>query len=181
MRTGNRTGQAGFAYIWLLFVVALLGVGAALSASLYSLDVRRDKEAELIRIGHEYRDALRSYYDTSPGPKKFPPSLDDLLRDPRFPGVKRHLRRIYPDPITNKSDWGVVRVGAEIVGIHSLSDAQPLKIANFDPDDQEFAGKTKYSEWVFVVRSPLTGEAAAKAPVAETSGLAGQGNPPPGR
>jgi hypothetical protein len=40
-------------------------------------------------------------------------------------------------------------VGGGVVGVHSLSEAQPLKSANFSGADREFEGKLHYSEWVF--------------------------------
>jgi len=80
-------------------------------------------------------------------------SFEDLVLDPRAPDVRRHLRRIYVDPITGKDGWGIVRApDGGIMGVHSLSDATPLKSASFAPADRSFEGMTRYSAWQFVYR-----------------------------
>ncbi len=145
-----RPPQAGFTYLWTLFAVAFIGIGMMLATELWSTSARRDREAELIRTGREFRDAIGRYYEASQGAvKQYPPSLDDLLKDPRHPGVRRHLRKVRADPITGKAEWGVVRVGGRIVGVHSLSQETPLKNANFEPAEAGFQGRRKLSEWVF--------------------------------
>jgi hypothetical protein len=42
-----------------------------------------------------------------------------------------------------------------IAGVHSLSEAPPLKSAGFAVRDKEFEEKTKYSDWKFIY-SPAT-------------------------
>jgi hypothetical protein len=77
--------------------------------------------------------------------------LEHLLKDPRHPGTQRYLRRIYRDPVTGGEEWGLVRgAGGEILGVHSLSEEPPLKQGNFSLADRDFAGKTKYADWVFM-------------------------------
>lgn len=140
----------GFAYLWTLMVVAMIGLGLAVAADMYSVSVRRDKEKELIFAGRQIREAIGRYYESAPGAaKQYPPSLDHLLKDPRTPGVRRHLRRIYSDPVTGEAEWGLVIVAGRVVGVHSLSQDKPIKVANFEPAEAAFAGKEKYSEWVF--------------------------------
>lgn len=39
-----------------------------------------------------------------------------------------------------------------IVGVHSLSEATPIKSGNFGYGDESFEGKAKYSDWVFAYR-----------------------------
>lgn len=175
---GNRsskTGQAGVSCLWVLITVALLALASALAGTIYAVEAKREREAELLRIGREFRAALPSYYKASPGNKQFPKTLQDLIRDPRYPGGKRHLRRIYADPIVGGAEWGEVRVGDRILGVHSLSDLTPLKIGDFEPDEAAFEGKQKYSEWTFVAipeTSPMaaTPPRAALPPVVERPG-----------
>lgn len=161
-------------YLWVLVAVALLAIGSALSGTMYATDLKRERENELLRIGREFRAALTAYYEAVPGAKKYPPTLDELLRDPRFPSVKRHLRRVYVDPMTGKAEWGVVRVGDQIVGIHSLSDAAPLKVGNFEPDEADFTGKAKYSDWKFLALPPTPPDeikrTEAAAPFGQSAG-----------
>ncbi len=150
--------QAGFAYLWTLLLVAFLGVGSMVGAELYATSARRDKERELLFIGHSFRAALQRYVDSaSAGPKggQYPPSLEELLRDSRQPGIKRHLRELYRDPMTGKAEWGLILQAGRIVGIHSLSEQTPIKQANFDDADGSFKDKQRYSEWRFTYPADL--------------------------
>lgn len=164
-RIARATG--GFAYIWTLMLVALMGTALAIGGELFATAARRDKEAQLLFIGHEFRQALGRYLQAqgSGGMAQYPSSLDELLQDPRFPGAKRHLRRLYADPITGKPEWGLVRQQGRIVGIHSLSEQRPIKQGNFLDDDRGFNGKGRYADWVFTYPSDLhTGPQAAPPP-----------------
>jgi type II secretory pathway pseudopilin PulG len=115
---------------------------------------RRDKEAELLFVGDQYRRAIASYYNTLPpgGVRTLPQSLDALLVDQRFPQPIHHLRRLYPDPMTGKPDWQLVRSTAGIAGVHSRSDHLPLKRVGFPALYPHFADREHYSDWTFAVR-----------------------------
>ncbi|MEO8164568.1 MAG: type II secretion system protein, partial [Betaproteobacteria bacterium] len=57
----------------------------------------------------------------------------------------------YVDPITNKLDWGIVRaIDGGIMGVHSLSHKEPIKIDNFAGANRDLAGKTRYADWQFI-------------------------------
>lgn len=141
----------GFTYIGLLFVVALIGVALALAGETWSVRVKREREAELLFAGDQLRRALDSYRAATPGRAQFPQSLDELLEDKRFPTIRRHLRRIYIDPMTGRPEWGLVKAGERIIGVHSLSTDAPLKRSNFSARDTNFAGAKEYRDWRFVV------------------------------
>lgn len=150
----NQSRHDGFTYLGLLIFIAILAVTSAASVKVGALVQRRAAEEELLAIGHEMRIALISYANATPaGQMKQPTSLQDLLKDPRFPNPRRHLRRIYPDPITGTVDWGYLYAanGRGIIGIHSLSLATPIKLAQFDSEFAGFEGKTSYAEWLFFV------------------------------
>lgn len=142
----------GFAYLWTLMLIAMLGAGLAAAGASYHFAMQRERERELLFIGREFREAIRSYYQSSGmvSQKEYPLRLEDLLKDPRQPGVKRHLRRIYRDPMTGKAEWGLVYVAGRIVGIHSLSTKEPIKQDGFERDEQSFRNKMEYREWRFV-------------------------------
>jgi type II secretory pathway pseudopilin PulG len=145
-----RKPQRGFTYLGLLFLVAVIGVGLAAGGLVWHTAVQREREHELLFAGEQYRRAIKSYYDASPGAKQYPRSLDDLLLDPRFPNVRRHLRRIYPDPMTGGKDWEPVSApDGAILGVHSRSKAKPLKSAGFKPELAAFAQAQSYAGWVF--------------------------------
>lgn len=146
---GARRGCAGFAYLSILFVVALMGGGLSLASEVWHTSVRREKEAELLHVGGEVRKAIERYYLA--GPRQYPRELADLVKDPRQPGTVRHLRRIYRDPITGEANWGLVRApDGGVAGVHSLSEDAPLKTAGFRLQEQGFEKAVTYADWKFV-------------------------------
>jgi hypothetical protein len=105
---------------------------------------------QLLQAGTEIQRALKQYRDSSPGAQRYPMKLEELLEDRRQLTTRRYLRRLYRDPMTGNTDWGLVtQPDGSIVGVHSRSTARPMKIANFPPDQEDFADRAKYSEWVF--------------------------------
>jgi type II secretory pathway pseudopilin PulG len=156
--------QDGFTYLAVLFLVALMGVVLAGAGTVWRTAAQRDKERELLHIGNQFRLAIASYYEHSPGSlKKYPPSLNVLLKDSRFPDTRRHLRRIYRDPMTGSTDWGVVMAPeGGIMGVHSLSPEQPLKSGNFRGADKALTGQAMYSGWVFFYQPRQANPAMSK-------------------
>lgn len=150
--------QNGFTYLWMLLLVALMGIALTAVAQVHTTIVQRDKEQALLMMGRQFQTAIGRYYESqvNAGKKEYPASLDDLLLDPRFPGVKRHLRQVFVDPMTGKAEWGLLRVGGRIVGVYSLSEQTPIKQANFEATIGHFAGAKKYSDWVFSYPADLT-------------------------
>ena len=144
--------EQGFTYLAALFAVAILGGGLALAGEVWETSAKREKEAELLFAGDQYRKAIERYFLS--GQRQYPRSLEDLLKDSRRPGTVRYLRRLYPDPLTGK-EWGLVKApDGGILGVHSLSQERPLKVAGFRARDAAFEGAQKYSEWKFVHALP---------------------------
>ena len=158
-------GERGFTYIGVLLLVALMGAVLASTATVWHTMNQRDKERELLFVGHEFRHAIGLYYERTPGgTKQFPKKLEDLLLDKRQVNVTRYLRRLYADPMTGKKEWGVVKgANGVIMGVYSLSPETPIKTGNFDEADKNFEGKASYAEWKFVY-TPKQG-AATPAPI----------------
>jgi type II secretory pathway pseudopilin PulG len=166
--------QKGFTYLTVLFVLAMMSGGLALVGEVWHTASVREKEAELLHIGNEYRKAIERYF-AHRNLRQYPKNLADLVKDPRDPGTVRHLRRIYPDPITGKDEWGFVKsADGGFAGVHSLSEEAPLKTGGFAVRDASFEGKTKYSEWQFIY-APAAAAAATKPAAAPAPGAA----PPP--
>lgn len=91
---------------------------------------------------------------------RLPKELIDLTKDPRQAVLRRHLRHVPIDPITGKAEWGVLRTpDGFVAAVHSLSDARPIKVANFEADFAAFEGSEKYSEWKFGVAASATKKA----------------------
>lgn len=141
----------GFTYIALLFIVALMGAALVGIGQIWHVQVQRDKEAELLFVGNQFRRAISLYYERAPGgARQYPKQLQDLLQDPRYPNVQRHLRKLYVDPMTRKAEWGLVRApDGSIIGVYSLSEDMPLKTAGFTGQDAGFVDSVSYREWKF--------------------------------
>jgi type II secretory pathway pseudopilin PulG len=143
--------SAGYVYLALLFAAVLMGSAMSGAAALWSAEQKRERERELLHIGHKFREAIGRYYNRSPGIKQYPPNLEALLSDGRFPVPQRYLREIYIDPFTNDRNWGVIEApNGGIMGVHSLSAQFSRKTENFKLRDSDFQGKRLHGEWVFV-------------------------------
>lgn len=164
-----RTRQGGFTYVGLIVLVMIVGLVGAATLKVESLIRRAQAEEELLEVGAEFTRALRSYAAATPrGQPQQPPSLKELLRDPRFREPRRHLRRIYIDPITGKDQWGIIYLSGDkgVIGVHSLSDTRPLKIGNFDSRFQGFDNADLISDWRFTTigQGALPGERRDRDP-----------------
>jgi type II secretory pathway pseudopilin PulG len=167
--------QRGFTYLGLIILVAILGLVGAAGLKMGSLLQRQAAEQELLDIGAQFSDALYSYAAaTPPGQPQQPPTLAALLRDPRTPQLRRHLRKLFVDPITGRAEWGLLyQPGSNgIIGVHSLSKAAPLKVGNFEARFAGFDGKTHFSEWHFMV------DARGQAPQAAAASGMPEGDTP---
>jgi type II secretory pathway pseudopilin PulG len=103
-----RKANAGFTYVWVLLAVAL--TSALLAAAVQSASQRtmRERQLEHAWILEQYRIAMLSYQQlgtaSNPAPLE---SLERLVRDERGGVVRRHLRQLYPNPMTGQVDWSI--------------------------------------------------------------------------
>jgi type II secretory pathway pseudopilin PulG len=155
-----RPREAGFTYVGLIVLVTIIGLVGAATLKADALLRRAAAEEELLDIGAAFSAALTSYAEATPrGQPQQPPSPDDLLKDPRVPGIRRHLRKIFVDPITGKAEWGIVWLnkgtgingsgGSGVVAVYSLSQAKPLKQTHFDARFQNLEGRAHFTDWKF--------------------------------
>lgn len=153
---GTKKKEAGFTYLGVIFLVAIMGTLLAAAGTMWSVAKQREQERQLLFVGEQFRRAIKLYYERTPGPiKEYPKSLDALLKDARYAGSQRYLRKLYADPITGKAEWGLVQgPGGGVIGVHSLSDQKPMKTANFSEANQAFEGMMVYSDWKFVYLPP---------------------------
>lgn len=143
-------GAEGFAYIGMLFALALCGIGLGVLVPSVSDQVRRERENELIEAGTTLARALETYARGSQGvERRYPESLDRLLLDDRFVRTRRHLRRLPYDPVAKSDAWGVVRDGkGGIVGVRSLAEGKPIR--HRPPAGVVLDGiGDRYRDWVF--------------------------------
>lgn len=178
MRRGERVAcrSRGFTYLALLWWVAISGVMLAALGSQWRLDATREREAELVFRGEQIQAALAAYQANTPaGQPALPKELVQLLDDLRQVPAKRHLRRLWSDPITGK-DWGLLRTeSGGIRGVFSASGRKPLTAPE---------GVTTYREWLFEVGAlQLTqpGASDADAPMPGASKPASANSPYPPR
>lgn len=150
-----RCRQPGFSYLGLLLLLALLSAAAALTVELAGTAAQRSQEAELLDIGEEFNRAFEHYYRSSTGGKPaWPAKLDDLVADPRFPGVVRHLRRIYPNPLNGKLEWGIIpAMGGGIMGVFPIADGHPIRRPSHTlpglPRLTQSKPESAYADWRF--------------------------------
>jgi len=141
--------QRGFGYLMALFAIAATGLLLAATGEVWQTTARREQEAELLFVGAQFRQAIASYYRAGPADARvYPQTLDELIEDRRFAVPRRHLRRLYRDPVTGQPQWGLVRVSGRLVGVHSLSRERPLRSA-FGLRDAALAEASGYDQWIF--------------------------------
>jgi type II secretory pathway pseudopilin PulG len=145
----------------LLALLALLGASLAALGTAWTTAAHRERETELRFRGEQIQDAIRRYR-AAVAPPTWPSTLDDLLEDRRGPEVRHHLRRLWTDPFTGRTDWVLIDAAAtegggldrRIKGVRSRSSTRRLATAGTEaviPDEP------RVSDWVFV-------SAAASAP-----------------
>ena len=143
-----RRRDGGFTYVGLLALVVLIGLMLAAAGEVAATAAQRERETQLLWVGHEYRAAIGRYWSHK---RVYPQTLQELLgAAPDAPLQVRYLRRLYPDPMTNAVDWVLVPApNGGFIGVTSSSKRAPLK-THFDEADQEkFANASAYSDWQF--------------------------------
>lgn len=132
--------SSGFTYLGLMLIVAIAGIALSGIGVMWKTEMQRENEKELRFVGEQYVAAIASYYECKVcGPNQLPKNLKDLLKDSRSPGLVRHIRKLYRDPMTRGNDWGLVKVGDRITGVYSKSKLEPLA----KPYDAELEKKKK--------------------------------------
>ncbi|MET1117139.1 MAG: type II secretion system protein [Comamonas sp.] len=154
--------QGGFTLVAVLAALALLALATHQVMAVVSQQAQREREAELLRLGADIVRAIGAYHERSPGAvKEWPRSLEELTNDRRFVGLQRHLRRVYPDPMTRSNDWGIVAApGGGIAGVFSKSQARPIRAAGAELAEMGLGSAQHYSDWSFVYK-PLTAPPSA--------------------
>ena len=144
--------ERGYTFVAVLVLLALCMLGLGIAGPLWSQQVRRDREQELLRIGAAYAQALADYRDNAPGAlKRYPLQLENLLIDARFVGTVRHLRELYPDPVNPGQPWGLLLDRDNgIVGVYSRSEEAPLIEGPIDLGPVALPPAKRYSDWKFI-------------------------------
>ena len=154
--SGHHASQSGYTLVALLVVIFILSIGLAVAGPTWRQQTRRAQERELMRIGMLYAHAFASFRASSPGSvKAYPKSLDELLLDPRYLGVRRYLRQLYPDPVDPAQPWGLtLDAEGNITGVYSESADEPVARGRVDLGDLVLAPAQRYSDWKFSLPTP---------------------------
>jgi type II secretory pathway pseudopilin PulG len=145
--------KRGFTFLGVLAFLVVAGIALTAASKYWSTVIKREKEEELLFRGDQIKSAITSYYDNTPKGRRpsYPKSLEDLLKDPRFLTVRRHLRKVYKDPITEDGAWGLIKDSkGGIKGVFSRSNIKPIKTGNFSKAYEDFEKAKTYSDWRFL-------------------------------
>lgn len=155
MRRGDCPRPAGHTFIAVLVLLAVCMTGLAVAGPMWSQQVRREREQDLLRIGTVYAKAIASYRESSPGSlKQYPLSLSDLLTDTRFFGTVRHMRQLYADPVNPGQPWGLMHdASGRISGVFSLSADAPIAEREIDLGVAVLAPARQYADWKFTIKA----------------------------
>jgi hypothetical protein len=162
--------------------MVIIGVMLAGVGEVWHVAALREKEEQLLFVGTEFRQAIGRYYELTPsGPKQYPQSLEDLLLDRRFPRPVRHLRKIYADPLSGKSEWGLVLEQGRVIGVYSEADGVPMRRIGVNslgvsgiPAGGDLAASDvlSYSSWRFIYRPAFATTPGDPLPANQPAGAA---------
>jgi general secretion pathway protein G len=116
--------EAGYTFVELIIVAAILAVLASVAIPLVQVTMKRQREVELRRDLRTMRDAIDRFKDAvdsgaiaqtelKPDNEGYPPDLDTLVEGVPAAGdatgrmIRFGLRKIPIDPMTNNTDWGM--------------------------------------------------------------------------
>jgi len=101
---GASAASGGFTLLELLLVMLLVSLLASLAVPVVSQSISRAKESTLRADLHALRKAIDDFHADNGA---YPKELEELVK-------KRYLRRIPPDPVTERRDsWVLVRAEDE--------------------------------------------------------------------
>lgn len=148
--------QRGATLLTILMMMVVLGLAAGMAGTTWKTVRQREREAELLFRGDQYRRAIEGYYRFSHGGMQglYPARLEDLLKDPRSLETRRHLRQLFIDPMTG-GDWVLItEPSGRIKGVRSSSRLEPFQQDNFAKKNERFVGAREYAAWEFIYEPP---------------------------
>ncbi|QNI30337.1 type II secretion system protein [Alloacidobacterium dinghuense] len=104
MRHRSPQSESGYILLAVIFMTVLILIALAVAAPRIAADIQRDREAELIHRGEQYKRAIKLYNKKFGG---YPSSISQLENSNNI----RFLRKRYIDPMTGKDDWKIIHLG----------------------------------------------------------------------
>ncbi|MEM8995934.1 MAG: hypothetical protein AAGF23_14200, partial [Acidobacteriota bacterium] len=99
-------GQRAYNLVVLTVAVTLLNIWIASILPLWSGQIQRDKEAELIFRGLQYAEAIRLFQLRN---NRLPTKLEELIEvEPRS------IRQLYENPMREDGRWGLIPMGVNV-------------------------------------------------------------------
>ena len=97
---GGVRAEAGYNMVVLVVAITVLNIMVAAMLPLWSTQIRREKEEELIFRGFQYAEAIRIFHNRY---QHYPNRLEELIL------VKpRCIRQLWKDPMTDDGKWGLI-------------------------------------------------------------------------
>jgi type II secretory pathway pseudopilin PulG len=177
--TFRSKNERGVTYLFLMFVIVVIGLSTTMAAKQWKAMVQRELEADLLSKGIEIQNALALYSTTMKAGRVttfeiYPQSLAELTRLP-----KPFLRKAYMDPMSH-GDWDYLRgPTGGIMGVRSKSRATPFKQHEFPQAVRHFDGRSSLNEWIFQHPNPSTSGLLPVMPVPASPAPTGAGATPP--
>lgn len=152
--------ERGSTLLMVLVAMVILGLTLGVAGNAWKNIVQRDREEELLFRGDQYRRAIVSFHNAW---GIYPKQLDELLVDRRALHVRRHLRRLYPDPMTGAPFELVVDTAGRIHGVYSADNGEPFRRQGFPSEYETFGKASSYRDWKFVFEPSRNEEGGATA------------------
>ena len=96
----RRSAPVGFTLVGMIIIFTVMAVVLSAAMPIWSKVIQREKEEELIFRGLQYAEAIRVFQIRN---GRYPLRLEELLT------VKpRTLRQLWPDPMTDDGQWGLI-------------------------------------------------------------------------
>jgi type II secretory pathway pseudopilin PulG len=92
--------ESGYTLVVCAVAVTVLSIAVATALPLWSAQIRREREEEMIFRGFQYAEAIRVFQKRF---GRYPTRLEELIEiEPRS------IRRLWKDPLTEDGEWGLI-------------------------------------------------------------------------
>jgi type II secretory pathway pseudopilin PulG len=141
--------ERGYSLVALVMLIAVLSILATAALPLWSAQIRRDKEEELISRGMQYAEAIRVFQRRF---GRLPLRLEELVE-----AEPRSIRRLWKDPMTGERNWARIFEGVP-TGAFPIDPETGRPMNDPDGDGVPGTGETSYVGPIRGVRSQASGE-----------------------